>query len=306
MSQLTAVGEALDFVERHLKEEIAVADMADAAGYSLYHFCRVFNGLVHHTPYDYLMRRRLSQSARSLLETNWQIIDIAFEYQFNSHETYSRAFKRMFGVPPSHYRARHSEPSAPPDRRLWMPRLTLAYLRHINQSDGLKPTLIEKDTLHLIGLMSLIQDKDTATISQLWQILGQALIHLEDGDLSPCHEHYGVTWHPSAERRDTCFYLAAIEASFPADQVYSSLVAKTLPPLTYARFEHRGPRSALDLTRGYIYHTWLPQSDVALAPLEMEMEIEYHGRDAPPSAHEAGPWEILIPIQSLRPARAPQ
>lgn len=302
MSQLIAIGEALDFVERHLKEEIAVADMADAAGYSLYHFCRVFNGLVHHTPYDYLMRRRLSQSARSLLEIDWQIIDIAFEYQFNNHETYSRAFKRMFGVPPSHYRAQHSEPSAPPDRRLWMPRLTLAYLRHINQGDGLKPTLIKKDALHLVGLMSLIQDEDAATIPQLWQLLAQELTRLEDGEAS--YEHYGITWHPSAARRDTCFYLAAVEAPFPADQVHSGLVAKTLPPLTYARFEHRGPRRALNLTRGYIYHTWLPQSDVVLAPLEIE--IEYHRREAPPLAHEAGPWEILIPIQSPRPARAPQ
>lgn len=303
MTQLTAVGEALDFVERHLKEEIAVADMADAAGYSLYHFCRVFNGLVHHTPYDYLMRRRLSQSARSLLETNWQIIDIAFEYQFNSHETYSRAFKRMFGVPPSHYRARHSDPNAPPDQRLWMPRLSLAYLCHINQGAGPKPTLIEKDALHLAGLMSLIEDKDAATIPELWQLLAQELIHLEDDEAS--YEHYGVAWHPSAARRDTCFYLAAIEAPFPADRGHSSLVVKTLPPLTYARFRHRGPRSALDLTRGYIYHTWLPQSNAALA-YPSEIEIECHGRTVPTSAHEAGSWEILIPIQSPRPASIPQ
>ena len=300
MSQLTAVGEALDFVERHLKEEIAVADMADAAGYSLYHFCRVFNGLVHHTPYDYLMRRRLSQSARSLLETDWQIIDIAFEYQFNNHETYSRAFKRMFGVPPSHYRAQHSDPSAPPDQRLWMPRLTLAYLRHINQSAGPKPTLIEKDALHLVGLMSLIQDEDAATIPELWQLLAQELTHLEEDNSS--YDYYGVTWRPSAARRYPSFYLAAIEAPFPADQVHSGLVTKTLPPLTYARFRHHGPRSALDLTRGYIYHTWLPQSGEHLAhPFGVKIEIEYHGRDAPTSAHEAGAWEILIPIQSPRP-----
>ena len=95
MSQLTAIGKALDFIEDNLEENIGVADMADAAGYSLYHFCRVFNSIVHHTPYDYLMRRRLSESARALVETDRKIIDVAFEYQFNSPETYSRAFKPL-------------------------------------------------------------------------------------------------------------------------------------------------------------------------------------------------------------------
>ena len=99
-AQIAAIASALVLVEQGLKDDIRVADMAVAAGYSLYHFCRVFNAIVHHTPYDYLMRRRLSESALCLLETDWNVADIAFEYQFNSHEAYSRAFKRMFGVPP--------------------------------------------------------------------------------------------------------------------------------------------------------------------------------------------------------------
>jgi AraC family transcriptional regulator len=104
MSQIASICWAIDFVEAHLKEEITVADMADSAGYSLYHFCRTFNGLVHHTPYDYLMRRRLSESARELIRTDKRIIDIAFDYRFNSPETYSRAFKRMFGLQPSQWK----------------------------------------------------------------------------------------------------------------------------------------------------------------------------------------------------------
>ena len=104
MSQLTAICRALDFVEEHLSQEITVADMGAAACYSPYHFSRTFNRVVHHTPYDYLMRRRLSESARQLLETDKKIIDIALEYGFNNPETYSRAFKRMFGVQPSQWR----------------------------------------------------------------------------------------------------------------------------------------------------------------------------------------------------------
>jgi AraC family transcriptional regulator len=290
MRQLTAIGEALAFAERHLKQEIAVADMANAAGYSLYHFCRVFNGLVHHTPYDYLMRRRLSQAAQLLLETDWNIVDVAFEYQFNSHETYSRAFKRMFGVPPSRYRALYRDQITALDRRVWMPRLTIEYLRHINEDDYLKPVLMEKGALQLTGLMSLV--RDTAMIAQLWSHLTAVLDHLESADRR--RKHYGVVWYPGEWQLQGCFYLAAIDARSLPDIPHPALVTNTLPPLTYARFVHKGPRSDLDLTRGYIYHTWLPQSDLCLS---RPLEIEYHGYRLPNQVHAECRWEILIPIE---------
>jgi AraC family transcriptional regulator len=100
---ITSIFNAIEFVETNLTEEMTIADMADAVFYSLYHFCRMFNGIVHHTPYDYLMRRRLSKSARELIETDKKIIEIAFDYQFNSPETYARAFKRMFDMQPSQW-----------------------------------------------------------------------------------------------------------------------------------------------------------------------------------------------------------
>lgn len=54
---------AVEFIELNLREPVSIKDAADAAGYSLYHFCRVFNSVIHHSPYDYIMRRRLSEAA---------------------------------------------------------------------------------------------------------------------------------------------------------------------------------------------------------------------------------------------------
>jgi AraC family transcriptional regulator len=299
MPQLVAIAQALDFVERHLKHDIGVADMAGAAGYSLYHFCRVFNGLVHHTPYDYLIRRRLSQSAQSLLETDWRVVDIAFDYQFNSHETYSRAFKRMFGVPPHRYRTLHANGRPAPDRRTWMPRLTVEYLRHINRGDDLRPVLTEREPLQLTGLVSLV--KDGSVIAHLWEMLAHELSQLESVDPPP--EHYGIALYPADWQRDGFFYLAAIDvrslqppraAEGNAQPLPPVLVAKTLPPLRCARFVHRGPRSRLHLTLSYICHTWLPQSDVRQS---LPLEIEYHGRNPTNQDHDDSQWEILIPIE---------
>ena len=120
---LAAACAAIDFIEDNLKESITVADMAEAASYSLYHFCRTFASVTHHTPYDYLMRRRLSESARELAESERRIIDIALDFGFNNPETYSRAFKRMFGLQPTECRKQGGI-----ERRLLMSRLTPAHV----------------------------------------------------------------------------------------------------------------------------------------------------------------------------------
>lgn len=100
MDQMDAIFRVMRFIEDHLCEPIDVAAMADEAGYSLYHFCRTFSKVTRHTPHDYLLRRRITEAAQLLLKTSQRIVDIAFEYQFNSHEGFTRAFGRMLGLSP--------------------------------------------------------------------------------------------------------------------------------------------------------------------------------------------------------------
>ena len=282
MSQIASIYQAVDLVEAHLREEIAVADMADAAGYSLYHFCRTFNGLVHHTPYDYLMRRRLSESARDLVETDKRIIDVAFDYRFNSPETYARAFKRMFGVQPSQWRERGRI-----DERFLMSRLTLEHLEHINEEDGLRPALEERAALQVAGLMTLVQSGQEV-ISRLWRLLAQ-----EIEGAPGAKSYYGITWYP--EDREGCgfLYMAAVEAG-TLDIAASALVVKTIPPARYARFTHKGGRGSLRLTRDYIYQTWLPKSGERLA---QSLEIESYGPRWDVLDQEESEWKVYIPIR---------
>jgi AraC family transcriptional regulator len=97
----------------------------------------------HHTPYDYLIRRRVSEAARALLETDNRILDIAFDYQFNNPETSSRAFKRMLGLQPSQWRVQGQANPGQPVGRL-MPRLTLAHLEQIDKGPYLKPVVEDR------------------------------------------------------------------------------------------------------------------------------------------------------------------
>ena len=286
MPYLTAICRALDFVEANLTQEVTVADMAAAASYSLYHFSRTFNRVVHHTPYDYLMRRRLSESARQLVESDKKIIDIALEYQFNNPETYSRAFKRMFGVQPSQWKS-HERSNA----RSLLPRLSRDWLTHINQGGGLKPKLKELDRLHLVGVMTLVQDVP-AIVPQLWEILASELERARA--VRAVGEAYGITWYPLGGAARGCLYMAAVEAE-SVEAAGSALVAKTFAPLRCARFVHKGSRRNLSHTLSYVYQTWLPKSGERLAyPLEIEaFGQDWDGRHDSQAESE---WELYIPI----------
>jgi len=126
---------ALEFIEENLRNEISVGDIAASAGYSLYYFIRRFNQTVHYSPYDYLMRRRLSEAACELLSTDRRILDISLDFCFHHHETFSRAFKRMFTTQPSQWRANRNM-----HEKVLLPALTRDYLVHINRKDFLPPS----------------------------------------------------------------------------------------------------------------------------------------------------------------------
>lgn len=111
---MPAVLGAASYCEENLVRPVTVDDLARAAGYSLFYFTRVFNEATGHSPYDYLMRRRLSEAARDILDPDLPLAQVAARYQFGSPDTFARAFRRMFGRLPSEAR----KLGAPP--RLWL------------------------------------------------------------------------------------------------------------------------------------------------------------------------------------------
>jgi AraC-like DNA-binding protein len=126
--------QALDYVEANLQTAIQVADIANAAGYSLYHFCRMFGKLTRHTPYDYLIRRRMTLATGEVILSERKLLDIALDYQFESHEGFTRAFTRMCAVTPAEARRQQA---VPVQSRL--PRLSAAHLVKLEQQGGLMP-----------------------------------------------------------------------------------------------------------------------------------------------------------------------
>ena len=96
-----AVQRMQDYIEEYISEPITLKMLADVAGYSPWHAGRIFKELTGKSPFAYIRARRLTQAAIQLQAgEKSKIIDVAFDFVFGSHEGFTRAFSREFGVAP--------------------------------------------------------------------------------------------------------------------------------------------------------------------------------------------------------------
>lgn len=91
-------------IQQNLHDEIDLNGLAERYGYSSFYFHRLFSKATGETPKRYVERLRLEKAAYKLCITNESILDIALSVGFSNHETFSRAFKRNFDLPPRMYR----------------------------------------------------------------------------------------------------------------------------------------------------------------------------------------------------------
>lgn len=101
--KIKAVQRMQDYIAEHLTEAITLHSLARAAGYSPWHSARMFKELTGKAPFEYIRALRLSGAAVRLRDNNLKIIDVAFDFVFDSHEGFTRAFSKQFGMTPKYY-----------------------------------------------------------------------------------------------------------------------------------------------------------------------------------------------------------
>lgn len=94
------LNKVINYIERNLDGQISFQHLARLAGVSQDTLPRIFIFLTRISIYDYIRKRRLSKSYEDLRNTKLRVIDVALKYGYNSTATFSRAFKKEFGLTP--------------------------------------------------------------------------------------------------------------------------------------------------------------------------------------------------------------
>lgn len=95
---------AIDFIGDNLDRDITVAELADVACLSQFHFSRMFKAVTGSTPHGFLSTARLKEACRLLTQSKLSLVDIAHRSGFSSQAAFSTAFKRVIGSTPGDYR----------------------------------------------------------------------------------------------------------------------------------------------------------------------------------------------------------
>lgn len=101
------VDEILSWIENNLESDLSSEAVAGKAGYSKWHFQRIFKQQTGYTLANYVRARRLSCAAIALRLLPLSLMHLSMKYRFDSQQTFCRAFKQHFGITPSGYRKKN-------------------------------------------------------------------------------------------------------------------------------------------------------------------------------------------------------
>jgi AraC family transcriptional regulator len=238
-------------IQTHLDDPLTLDDLASVACFSPYHFHRIFRGLVGEPVAEHLRRLRLERAAGRLKFTDHQVIDIALDAEYDSHEAFTRAFRANFGRAPSIHRAEASAAiTAPPEGGPWIevqvenvPATRVAFTRHVGGYAD-------------VG----------ATWARLFSwIIPRGLFRADTRTIGICHDD------PEVAPLDKCRYDAAVTV-LPDAVGEGDVGIQEIPARKYAVAMHKGAYGGLSETYARMCGEWLPWSgyELAAAPsLEM-------------------------------------
>lgn len=255
------IGKAIIFIENNLLNPITACDVANAIGYSYYHFHRYFHAIMGETIGSYIRDRRLTQAAWSLVHTENKILDIAISFYFESSESFTRAFKSRYLVTPSQYRKNGvdvligNHPSARNNM-----------LKSKNQY-GLRPQIVNTITRYITGIR-FETDVYENNIIEMWDLFNEILLKL-DYDLSYC-KRYSIFESIESCSVDTFNVgskaTAVIGVELPQNyDIPENMQLKRLVSSRYAKFTHIGTASSLIETYRYVWGVWFPKSGFEIA-----------------------------------------
>ena len=272
---------ALWYIESHLGTALTLDEVASVGGVSRFHMVRAFAEVTGLSVMRYVRARRLSEAARALAAGAPDILDVALEADYGSHEAFTRAFRDHFGVTPEAVR----QAACVDQLRLQEP-----IMMDSTPSANLQPPRFETAKAMLVagvGERYNHCDNGGAGIPNQWQLFHQKVGDIPDrvGTLA-----FGVCCN--GDDSGNFDYIAGVEVSDFSD-LPREFARVRIPAQRYVVFRHPEHISTIRRTVGAIWNQWLPQSGLKVADAP---NFERYDEKFDPSTGNGG-LEIWVPVK---------
>lgn len=283
MNYSELIAKSIEFIEENIKSELTPELIASEYGYSTFHFCRIFNMCQGITLMEYVKKRRLSLSATKLFDGN-RIIDTALEYGFDTHNGFSKAFKKEYGFSPTQY----------------IKRMEGYYCNKesIYKIGGyiMNPVIVNKPAFKVAGYgikTNISNGSFTKDIASFWSNYnGENLESKMYEILKPeRHGEVGVCIPSNDENGDAIYLLGLVVNDF--EHVTENMITIEIPEATYAVFttppvdttndvEQKDFAKIIKETWKYIFEEWFKDSEYIFDEDKIDFEFydeRCHGRE---------------------------
>ena len=270
---------ALWYIESHLADELTLDEISDVAGVSRFHMVRSFAAATGLSVMRYVRARRLSEAARELAAGAPDILTLALDADYGSHEAFTRAFRDQFGLTPETVRS-------------------LACIDDIKLQEPIQMDSTATDNLHaprfeiskpllVAGLGERYTSENGAGIPNQWQRFHQSV---EDIPGRIGKVAYGVCCN--GDDAGNFDYISGVEVSDFSD-LPREFSRVRIPEQRYAVFTHRDHISTIRRTVNTIWNHWLPASGLKAADAP---NFERYDEKFDPLSGNGG-LEIWIPVR---------
>lgn len=275
---MNPVEKAIWFIEGHFAQPLDLDEIARSGGLSRFHMSRAFVVATGRPVIGYLRARRLTEAARTLAGGAPDILSVALEAGYGSHEAFTRAFRDQFGITPEQVRAaRDLDPL-----NLVEPLVLDSSLR----TDLAPPRIEQGRALLIAGLSGRYGCEGPGGIPAQWQRFNEHFGHIpgQIGDVA-----YGLCLN--GDDLGNFDYVSGVEVADFSD-LPEGFVSARVPPHLYAVFRHAEHISTIRRTMHTIYTQWLPASDYEAADAPF---FERYGPEFDARTGEGG-LEAWIPV----------
>jgi AraC family transcriptional regulator len=244
-------------IQSHLDEALPLEELAKVACFSPFHFHRLFRAMVGESVKEYVRRLRLERAAFRLTSSGRSVVTIAFDAGYDTHESFTRAFRQMFGVSPSDYRKRgHGKISPAVSETSAIPTWERKCLNNTVSGGETVEVRVEKRKPMRVAFVRHVGPYGDC--GKAWEKL--CAFAAQQGWLGPDALTIGISHDdPDVTAPDKLRY----DACLPVDDGFvatGEIGVQEIAGGEYAVATHRGPHSNLEQTYRCLFREWLPES----------------------------------------------
>jgi AraC family transcriptional regulator len=256
---MTPIAKSLWYIEKHAGQLVTLEDITAVSGVSRTHLSRLFPMVTGYPVLGYVRARRLSEAARRLAEGAPDILTVALDAGYSSHEAFTRAFRDQFGLTPEAVRARRHTDHLQLVEPILMNEMLTAKLA--------EPRFTASEPMLIAGLAQRFRCDDPFGIPPLWQAFGAYLGHI-DGQVG--NTGYGVVFD-MPDNGETFQYIAGVEIS-ALGELPREFTAMRFPAQRYAVFSSQEHISKIRPLIGAA-SGWLSQAGYELTTMPTFFEV---------------------------------